>query len=104
MRDAATAEAKQLRSAIARLRASVMAIVFGLTGGVTLFLATAWLLILGGDTVGHHLSLLGNYFPGYSVTWPGSAVGFLYGALSGAACGWTVAWIYNLVADSRSPQ
>jgi hypothetical protein len=88
-------------SAIARLRASVMAVAFGLTGGVGLFAATAWLLVRGGKYVGYHLSLLNNYFPGYSVTWPGAFVGLFYGALAGGALGWTVAWIYNKVADVR---
>ena len=37
---------------IARLRASVMAVVFGLTGGTGLWVATAWLLIRGGERVG----------------------------------------------------
>ena len=60
-----------INKTIARLRASVMAVVFGLVGGLGLFLATAWLLIQGGPGVGYHLSLLDNYFPGYTVTWPG---------------------------------
>lgn len=96
-------EEELLRVAIARLRASVMALSFGLTGGAGLFVATAWLLIRGGPNVGQHLSLLGNFFPGYSVTWPGTLIGFLYGAASGAILGWAVAWIYNFIANSRSP-
>jgi hypothetical protein len=94
-------EEELLRAAVARLRARVMAVVFGLTGGTGLFVATAWLLVRGGPNVGQHLSLLRNYFPGYSVTWPGALVGFFYGALSGIAVGWAVAWIYNLIADFR---
>jgi len=95
------AEVRQLQRAIARLRASVMAIVFGAVGGVAVFTATAWLLIRGGRVVGPHLALLGNYFPGYSVTWPGAFLGFFYGALCGAVGGWCVTWIYNLVVDLR---
>lgn len=83
---------------MARLRAGIMALVFGMVGGVGLFLATAWLLLRGGATVGPTLSLLGNYFPGYSVTWPGAGLGFVYGALVGAAVGWSMARIYNFVA------
>ena len=96
-------ERELLRTAVARLRASVMAVVFGLVGGTGLFVATAWLLIQGGESVGQHLSLLNNYFLGYSVTWTGSVIGFLYGALSGGVVGWAVAWIYNRIADSRNP-
>jgi|SRR5579862_2116190 len=94
-------ERELLRTTIARLRASVVAVVFGLTSGTGLFIATAWLIIRGGQEVGVHLSLLNNYFPGYSVTWPGSFVGFFYGTLTGAIAGWSVGWIYNEVVDWR---
>lgn len=90
-----------IEAAIARLRASVMALVFGMVGGTGILVATLWLVIRGGDPVGPHLGLLSNYFPGYSVTLTGSLVGFCYGALVGALVGWSVAWIYNLIADAR---
>lgn len=91
-----------IQTAIARLRASVMALVFGLVGGTGLFLATVWLLIQGGDPVGPHLALLGNYFPGYVVTWTGSLIGFAYGALVGAIVGGSLALLYNWIANHRS--
>ena len=91
-----------IEGAIARLRARIMAIVFAAVGGVTLFLATVWLLIRGGGNIGAHLSLLGNYFPGYSVSWGGALLGLLYGALLGAVIGWSVASLYNRVS-SRVP-
>jgi hypothetical protein len=100
--EAGAAEEELLRAAVARLRASVMAVVFGLTGGTGLFVATVWLVIRGGEKVGQHLSLLGNYFPGYSVTWAGSAIGFAYGASFGMIIGWSVARIYNFIASSRN--
>lgn len=96
-------EREIIRSAIARLRAGIMAVVFGMVGGTGLFLATVWLLLRGGIMVGKNLNLLANYFPGYSVTWGGSLVGFFYGALLGALLGWSVAWIYNRVVDLRQP-
>lgn len=96
------AELALLRTAAARLRAGIMAIVCGLLGGSALAVATAWLVIRGGPRVGQHLGLLRHYFPGYAVTWPGALLGFLYGALVGAAVGWSLAWIYNRVADLRA--
>ena len=87
--------------AIVRLRSRVMAIVFAMVGGTGLCLATIWLLVRGGPNVGLHLGLLHNYFPGYEVTWTGSLVGFAYGALVGGAAGWSIARIYNCVADHR---
>jgi len=101
---AAEAEGRErelVRAAIVRLRSRVMAVVFGAVGGCGLFGATAWLLMRGGPNVGQHLSLLRNYFPGYSVTWPGTLLGFFYGALVGALLGWTIASVYNRVAEWR---
>ena len=96
-----TREEELIHKAVARLRANIMAVVFGMLGGTGLFVATIWLLVRGGQQVGLHLNLLGNYFPGYQVTWGGSVLGFVYGALAGAAIGWSVAWIYNRVVDLR---
>lgn len=99
-------EWKIIGQAIARLRASVMAVTFGIAGGLILFIATAWLLIIGptGDSehVGPTLGLLANFFPGYSVTWSGSVVGLFYGALSGAVAGFVLAFTYNLIAGFRA--
>lgn len=97
-------ERELLDAAVVRLRVRVMALVFGMVGGAGLFLATAWLLLRGGDTVGPHLGLLANYFPGYAVTWFGAVVGLAYGALVGAAVGGATAWMYNRVAarDGRA--
>ncbi len=93
------AERELIRAAVVRLRARMMALVFGMVGGVGLLVATLWLAIRGGPTVGQHLGLLANYFPGYEVTWTGSLVGFCYGALTGAVIGWTIASIYNYLAE-----
>lgn len=86
-----------LEAAIVRLRARILALVVGLVGGSGIFLATASLLLRGGENVGEHLQLLNNYCPGYSVTWPGAFVGFLYGALYGAVAGYAVATLYNRI-------
>jgi hypothetical protein len=94
-----SSEAALLVHAIARLRASVMATTFGLAGGAGIFLATALLVIRGGDVVGPHLGLLNNYFPGYTVTWPGAFLGLGYGTIVGACTGWILAWVYNRIAD-----
>ena len=99
-----TEEWRAINAAIARMRASIMAVVFGLTGGAGLFLATIWLVIQGpepGQPVGGTLRLLNHYFPGYEVTWAGSLLGFLYGALTGGVLGWGVAMVYNLIAAKR---
>ena len=91
-----------VRRTIARLRAVIVAVVTGMVTGFGLFAATLWLVIKGGPTVGPTLGLLRAYYPGYSVTWTGSFVGFAYGALTGALLGWCVASLYNFLARRRS--
>ncbi|MAE96181.1 MAG: hypothetical protein CL910_16120 [Deltaproteobacteria bacterium] len=100
---AAADERALIQNAVVRMRARIMAVVFGMVGGVGVSTATAWLLVKGGKQVGKHLNLLGNYFPGYDVSWTGVFLGFFYGALVGALIGFCVAWVYNRVADSRHP-
>lgn len=80
-----------------------MALVFGLIGGLGLFLMTVWLIVKGGERVGPHLGLLGQYFIGYSVTWKGSIIGFFWGALAGAGIGWAIGNIYNRIVGIRFP-
>ena len=87
---------------IARLRVGIVAVVTGMVAGFALFSATLWLVIRGGSSVGRHLGLLQVYYPGYSVTWTGSLVGFAYGALTGAVLGGCVAWLYNILERWRS--
>lgn len=95
-------EWRSIGQSIARLRASVMAVTFAVLGAAGLFTATAWLIVQGSlrgvEDVGPTLGLLGNYFPGYSVTWGGAALGVVYGALTGAATGYVLATVYNAVA------
>ena len=96
------AEEKLLVSAFAEIRPVAMGVSLGLVSGAGLFLATAILLVKAalspqpGQPVGPMLSLLGNYFPGYTVSWPGSALGFLYGFITGLVLGWLMSCLVNL--------
>jgi hypothetical protein len=98
------AERELIESAVARMRAGILAIVFAMVAGTGLFVATAWLLVKGGENVGATLGLLGNYLPGYAVTWPGAILGLVYGAAIGGAMGWLLARVYNRLARGRSSQ
>lgn len=93
-------EEKLLRQTVARMNEQGWGITFGLLGGVGLFLATAILLIRGGENVGAHLGLIGVYFPGYSVSWVGAFVGFVYAFVAGYAVGRTVATVYNKMSPN----
>jgi hypothetical protein len=88
-----------LASGIARLNGTILAVVLGLMSGLVVFIATIWLVIKGGPRVGPHLALLGQFFPGYSVTFVGGLAGLAWGAAFGAAVGWAVAWLYNRLAS-----
>lgn len=91
----------QVRRAVARIQARMLAVSLGLVAGCGLFLMTAWLIIKGGEHVGRHLQLLDNYLFGYSVTWPGAFMGFMWGVLIGGAIGWAIARLYNLIVSFR---
>jgi hypothetical protein len=79
----------------ARLNARAWGIAFALLGGLGL-LASTWLLVLeGGNVVGPHLSLLKNFLPGYSVTFGGGLIGFVYGFVIGYAFGRLIGTVYN---------
>ena len=84
-----------VRKVLARAHEQGWGVAFGLVCGIGLFLATAMLVVQGGPNPGPHLGLLRVYFPGYSVTWLGSVIGFVYAFVGGYAIGRTVATIYN---------
>jgi len=68
----------------------------GITSGVLLLLATIALVVKGGGGAG--LYLLGQYFPGYSVSLRGSILGLVYGFGAGFAAGWVFARVRNAAA------
>ncbi len=86
------------------LNTKIIALSVGLVWGVMIFIATNWLVLKGGDPVGPHLRLLGQFFWGYKVTFAGSLVGFFYGLVTGAASGGCIGWIYNKIAWYRQRQ
>ena len=91
-----------LRHAVLRLNGAVLGLVFGIILGLLIFAATNWLVIKGGPKVGPHLSLLGQFFFGYSVTFLGSLIGMAYGFVTGFLIGFLIGWLYNRVVAFRS--
>lgn len=90
----------QLRHALLRINARAWGIAVGLLFGLGLFVATNVLVLKGGDTVGPHLGLLSMFFPGYSVTFVGSLVGFIYAFVLGYAAGRLIGVVYNWIAGT----
>ncbi len=93
---------EKLQKAVIRLNGNVLGIVLGVVAGLLIFAATNFLVIKGGENVGQHLGLLGNFFYGYSVTFFGSIIGFLYGLLTGYIIGFLIGWIYNSVVHLKT--
>ncbi len=90
-----------LAQAVVRLNGHILGLVLGVLAGLGIFLATNILVLKGGDVVGPHLSLLGQFFIGYTVTFVGSLVGLAYGFVTGYVAGFIIATIYNLVVSVK---
>jgi hypothetical protein len=84
-----------IRRAFERVSAQGWSVALGTLVAIGLFLATAILVVRGGPNPGPHLSLLGQYFPGYEVTWLGACLGLIYGFVVGYGAGLTVGTLYN---------
>jgi hypothetical protein len=84
-----------------RLNAWVTGMATGILAGFAIFVATNWLLLKGGDRVGPHLVLLGQFFVGYRVTFVGSLIGLAYGFVCGFVVGFFVATMHNRFTDLR---
>ncbi len=102
--DPINSEEKILKQAVLRLNGQVVGIVLGIISALVIFIATNWLVLKGGDVVGPHLSLLGQFFIGYSVTFFGSFIGAVYGFIVGYVGGLLIGWIYNAIVFLRSPK
>ena len=89
---------------ILRLTATIQGIATGIVLGLSVFVATNWLVLRGGAVVGPHLALLAQFLVGYRVSFLGSLIGFAYGFVLGFLVGYAVAWIYNWLRDLRQPR
>jgi hypothetical protein len=90
-----------LARAVLRLNSNILGLVIGILAGFSIFVATNWLVIKGGEQVGPHLSLLGQYFIGYRVSFVGSLIGTIYGFVVGYIAGRLIGAVYNFVVDVR---
>jgi hypothetical protein len=96
-----------LLRAFGPLHRTAMGIAWGVVGGGLLALASLALVLQGKDTLS--LGLLGQFFPGYSVSWRGVFIGLLWGFGMGFVLGYGFAlvrnaavWLWLTVIRSRA--
>jgi len=83
--------------ALAPLDALALGVAFGSVAALVVWLATAALLLKGGATVGPTLALLGNYLPGFAVSWGGALRGTAAAGLAGFGLGYVLARLRNSI-------
>lgn len=86
--------------AFAPVHRAAMGIAWGVVLGGFLFLLTLFLVVKGGYPIGPNLALLGEFFFGYTVTFPGAFVGLLWGFGVGFLLGWGFAVVRNVIVWS----
>jgi hypothetical protein len=89
-----------LRSVFVRLDPVALGTAVGVVGAAVILVTTALLLLAGGETEAPTLSLLGNYFFGYSVSWGGAFLGALEAGALGYPVGNGMARAINLLLQS----
>ena len=88
---------KMLIESLAKIDPLALGIALGTLSGLIIFGAVNFLLIKGGAEIGPNLSLLSHYFIGFSVTFPGSFIGGIYGFFLGFALGAVGAFLRNVI-------
>ncbi len=79
-----------------KLNIKAFALTCGLFWGFGLFELTWWIIALEGST--GDPTLIGRFYPGYSISPAGSFIGLLWGLGDGLIGGAIFAWLYNLLA------
>jgi len=97
LRDLPSVPDALLLKAFAPLDKTALGVAVGTLCALTVWSATILLIAKGGQVVGPTLTLLGQYFLGYTVTPRGGVVGALYGFLTGFLLGWITAAIRNAI-------
>ena len=86
--------------AFAKLDRTALGVAVGAVLGLGIFTATIFLIIKGGEVVGPNLSLLGQFFLGYTVTLTGAFIGLVYGFVAGFILGWLIGFLRNALVSA----
>ena len=76
-----------------KINIKAFALTCGIIAGLVLFVLTIWFLIMGFN--GNMLAMLGNIYWGYSVSWIGALIGFVYAFVDGIILGFLFGYLYN---------
>ena len=79
-----------------KINIKALALSMGILGGLAVFLLTVWFLVMGYS--GILLGKLGSVYLGYSVSWIGAIIGFVYGFFDGLIGGALIGYFYNKFA------
>ncbi|HEU4565821.1 MAG TPA: hypothetical protein VFS05_14270 [Gemmatimonadaceae bacterium] len=85
----------RLALAFAPIHKRALGVAIGTASGLLLFVITAVAMLRPPSEVSF-LSLLAEYFYGYTVSWPGAAVALIWGFAVGFVAGWFIAFCRNL--------
>lgn len=100
---------EKLFSGVVQLKSKVIGLILGLFLGLSMFIMTN-VICRGESAVNERgeyiidpiLYLLSQIFVGYSCSFLGSIIGFLYGFAIGTISGAVMAWIYNKIVEIRN--
>jgi hypothetical protein len=90
---------KIIIDAFAKLDRVALGLAVGSLCGLSVFAATIFLILKGGEVVGPNLALLGQFFLGYKVTVGGAFIGLVYGFVAGFTVGWLIALLRNTLVS-----
>ena len=91
-----------LRSPVLLIVGSSLGAGLGVLGALQLVLTTNWLVVRGTAATSENAALLGNYLPGYTVSFIGSLIGAAEVFVMAFAASMFVALIYNAIARRRA--
>ena len=75
-------------------RRRALGLSLGLVWGLTILLCTWWFILF--KKQGEIFGKLNEIYLGYSISWGGSFIGFLWGFVDGFIAGVLIAWLYGV--------
>jgi hypothetical protein len=75
------------------IKKAAFGLAVGVFWGLAILLGT-WFLLLRGAP-GEMFSKVSTFYVGYSYSWGGAIIGFIYGVMTGFCAGVFIAWLYD---------